>query len=49
MTSQPVHVRPYTWLVLTIGSLAGLAMFLWPLLALPPAHRTTSRRRSSSC
>ena len=34
---QPVRVRPYTWLVLGIGSLAGLAMFLWPLLTSPPA------------
>ena len=33
---QPVRVRPYTWLVLGIGSLAGLAMFLWPLLTSPP-------------
>ncbi len=37
MTSpQPVHVRPYTWLVLAVGSLAGLIMFLWPLLTTPP-------------
>ena len=34
---QPVHVRGPTWLVLTIGSVAGLAMFLWPLLISPPA------------
>jgi len=34
---QPVHVRAHTWLVLAIGSLAGLAMFLWPLLKSPPA------------
>jgi energy-coupling factor transport system substrate-specific component len=34
---EPVRVRPYTWLVLAVGSLAGLAMFLWPLLTSPPA------------
>jgi energy-coupling factor transport system substrate-specific component len=34
---QPIRVRPHTWLVLAIGSLAGLAMFLWPLLTSPPA------------
>jgi energy-coupling factor transport system substrate-specific component len=34
---QPIRVRPYTWLVLAVGSLAGLAMFLWPLLTSPPA------------
>ncbi|MEO7370328.1 MAG: ECF transporter S component [Ilumatobacteraceae bacterium] len=33
----PVVVRPRTWLVLTIGSVAGLAMFLWPLLTSPRA------------
>jgi len=38
MTSaDPIHVRAHTWLVLTVGSLAGLAMFLWPLLKSPPA------------
>jgi energy-coupling factor transport system substrate-specific component len=38
MTSvHAMRVRPYTWLVLGIGSLAGLAMFLWPLLTSPPA------------
>jgi energy-coupling factor transport system substrate-specific component len=38
MTSaHPIHVRAHTWLVLTVGSLAGLAMFLWPLLKSPPA------------
>ena len=36
-TRQPVHVRGHTWIVLTIGSVAGLAMFLWPLLISPPA------------
>ena len=38
MTSlQPIRVRAYTWVVLAIGSLAGLAMFLWPLLTSPEA------------
>ncbi|MEY2524667.1 MAG: energy-coupling factor transport system substrate-specific component [Ilumatobacteraceae bacterium] len=38
MTSpQPIRVRPHTWLVLAVGSLAGLAMFLWPLLTSPSA------------
>ncbi len=38
-------VRGRTWLVLAIGSLAGLTMFLWPLVLTPPqgtAHRTDS-------
>jgi energy-coupling factor transport system substrate-specific component len=33
----PVPVRRRTWLVLALGSLGGLAMFLWPLLTTPPA------------
>lgn len=32
-----VSVRKHTWLVLSVGSVAGLAMFLWPLLTSPPA------------
>jgi energy-coupling factor transport system substrate-specific component len=36
MTSHAVRVRAHTWLVLSIGSLAGLTMFLWPLLTSPP-------------
>src|SRR4051812_49494441 len=36
-SAHPIHVRAHTWLVLAIGSLAGLAMFLWPLLKSPPA------------
>jgi energy-coupling factor transport system substrate-specific component len=35
-SSHALRVRPHTWLVLTIGSLAGLVMFLWPLLTSPP-------------
>jgi energy-coupling factor transport system substrate-specific component len=31
-----LRVRPYTWLVLVAGSVAGLTMFLWPLLTTPP-------------
>ena len=38
MTSaHPIPVRAHTWVVLTVASLAGLAMFLWPLLKSPPA------------
>ena len=36
---RPVHavrVRAHTWVVLAVGSLAGLIMFLWPLLTSPP-------------
>jgi len=36
-SSDPIDVRAHTWLVLTVGSLAGLAMFLWPLLKSPSA------------
>jgi energy-coupling factor transport system substrate-specific component len=36
-SSHAVRVRMHTWLVLLIGSLAGLAMFMWPLLTSPPA------------
>ena len=31
-----LRVRPGTWIVLAVGSVAGLAMFLWPLLTSPP-------------
>jgi energy-coupling factor transport system substrate-specific component len=34
--ARALRVRPFTWLVLAGGSLAGLAMFLWPLLTTPP-------------
>jgi len=38
MTSaHPIPIRAHTWVVLTVASLAGLAMFLWPLLKSPPA------------
>jgi energy-coupling factor transport system substrate-specific component len=40
--TDPVRVPMYTWLVLVAGSLAGLAMFVWPLLTTPSpgtAHR----------
>ncbi|MDQ1424923.1 MAG: energy-coupling factor transport system substrate-specific component, partial [Acidimicrobiaceae bacterium] len=37
MTSAgALRVRSFTWLVLVAGSVAGLAMFLWPLLTTPP-------------
>ena len=43
MSAHPaLRVRLRTWIVLTIGSVAGLAMFLWPLLTSPQpgtAHR----------
>jgi energy-coupling factor transport system substrate-specific component len=32
-----LHLRPGTWLILAVGSLAGLAMFVWPLLTSAPA------------
>jgi energy-coupling factor transport system substrate-specific component len=35
--AHAVRVRTHTWLVLAVGSLAGLVMFLWPLLTSPPA------------
>lgn len=36
-TARPLRISGSTWLLLAIGSLAGLAMFLWPLLTTPPA------------
>jgi energy-coupling factor transport system substrate-specific component len=36
-TTHAVVVRKRTWLVLLIGSLAGLVMFLWPLFTSPHA------------
>lgn len=37
---QPVPIRVRSALVLTVASLTGLAMFLWPLLVSPPAQGT---------
>ena len=34
--SHALVLRKHTWLVLLIGSLAGLVMFLWPLFTSPP-------------
>ena len=35
--AHAIRVRTHTWLVLAVGSLAGLVMFLWPLFTSPPA------------
>jgi energy-coupling factor transport system substrate-specific component len=35
--THAVLVRKHTWLVLLVGSFAGLVMFLWPLVTSPPS------------
>ena len=43
--SPPIRIRIDTWFVLLIGSVAGLMMFLWPLVTTPPqgtAHNADS-------